>query len=740
MTKKKSKKAQLQHVSHHEKLFQNLLKITYEFIKGRHYSPQSKTTLIERLRIHPDHFSIFDSVLKSLKEEGKVHISGDKYLHVQKESGKTTPNKQLITGTIIVHPRGFGFVQQPDPTQDDVFIPKPYMNGAVDGDTVEVLVSDVVSEKGPEGKVISIVKRTRKQLVGIVAKISPNKVYAYCSMLGEANFVTVLPDGVIEPLVVGDRVLLDVMEWGAKADAIKAVLNRKIGHISDPSKDITQAILEYGIREDFPKEVEEEAASFGTKVTAQDMKGREDLRDLECFTIDPDTAKDYDDALSLEKKGDHYLIGVHIADVSHYVQPHSALDKEARLRCNSTYFPGLSVPMLPRALSDNLCSLKEGVVRLTVTVFAEIDKHGTIRNVRIVRSAIKSAKRFTYKEVKQILDGNLKNKHKSTLEEMVKVCHLLKKKRAERGSVQLYMPELVVKVDQDGNPIGTEVVEYDITHQMVEEFMLLANELVAIHLGKQGKSLTYRVHEEPAKESLKEFASLVLAFGYNIPKEPTPQDIQKFFSEIEESPFSQYLATCYIRSMRLACYAADNIGHYGLSLEHYCHFTSPIRRYVDTIVHRLLFSDPIDKHVIEEVCKMASEKERLSAKAENSVVYLKKLRLLDRYRKENRMRMYEAVVTRVKGFGIYFDILELMQEGFLHISDLDNDYFVFDETRMQLFGRSTHIAYRAGDTLTVRLKELNFITLQTSWELISHSMKQKVDEEVRGEKKSKKKK
>jgi ribonuclease R len=284
-------------------------------------------------------------------------------------------------------------------------------------------------------------------------------------------------------------------------------------------------------------------------------------------------------------------------------------------------------------------------------------------------------------------------------------------------------------------PTGTEIVHYDITHQMVEEFMLLANETVAKHLAKQGKELTYRIHEEPAKESLREFAALVEAFGYKLSQDPTPQEIQQFFVSIEDSPFIQYLSTCYIRSMRLACYSADNIGHYGLSLEHYCHFTSPIRRYVDTVAHRLLFEKGYDKKIIEQICIDASERERISARAENSVKQLKKLRLIDHWLKEDQYRQFEAVVTRVKPFGIYFDILELMYEGFLHISELDNDYFVFDDKRLLLFGRHNGFTYRAGDTLHVLCKRIDFILQEATWELVNTSSK-KVHKNKRERKRS----
>ncbi len=671
--------------------------------------------------MHPDHLDIFDSVLKNLHEEGKVKVAQEMYL----PNGVEVKTQGLVKGLLKVHPRGFGFVEVEGSETQDIFIPKPHINGAVDGDVVEVLINlDSVSVKGPEGKVINILERKHNQIVGIIFEATKTKALAYCNLLGDRSLAEVLPNPKKSPevdsLAVGDRVLLDVVEWGTKSDNTKTYLAKKIGHISDPTTDIPVAILENGIRKEFPIDAQNEALAFGTKVTKEDLIDREDLRKLECFTIDPDTAKDYDDAISCVHQKGRYILGIHIADVSHYVKAGSHLDTEAKKRCNSTYFPGTCIPMLPFELSDNLCSLKQGVLRLTVSVFVELDEQGTILSTRIARSVIKSAQRFTYKQAKEVLDGTLESDHKPTLFEMLKVCKLLKEKRKERGSVELYLPELVIRIDKNGVPTGTELVEYDITHQMVEEFMLLANETVAKHLAKQGKELTYRVHEEPTKESLREFAALTEAFGFKMSPEPTPQEIQKFFAEIEGTPFAQYLSISYIRSMRLACYSADNIGHYGLSLAHYCHFTSPIRRYVDIISHRLLFEPAYDKKTITDICKQASEKERISARAESSVLSLKKLRLLEKLAKEEEYRHFEAVVTRVKPFGIFFDILELMLEGFLHISELDNDYFIFDERTLQLKGRHHHGTYRASDKLHVGLKRIDFITQEATWYLVSH--------------------
>jgi len=708
------------------KLFNNLLKTTQQFIQGRSFIPASFGELFTKLHLPEQHREIFAEVLHSLVKQGVIEIVRGKY------ACKSTV-EDTITGILRLHPRGFGFVKPEDSTaySQDIFIPKHLTEGAIDGDTVEVVVNnEVISEKGPEGRITTILTRGRTHLAGIICEVGrKGDYYAYAPLLG-LNQRVIVETSKNETLVAGDRVVMEVIEWGNKENPTFSRLSRRLGHISDPSCDVSAAIEEFEIRTEFSAKAVEEARQFGTQVSVSEIRKREDMRPLTCITIDPDTAKDFDDAISLKKDSNgHYHLGVHIADVSHYVSPGSHLDIEAQMRCNSTYFPGNCVPMLPRELSDNLCSLKPNVNRLTASVMMEFDQNGTLVNHRMVRSVIKSAKRFTYKEAKAVLDGKKKSVHLELLQLMVELCGLLKKKRYERGSIEFGMPELVVLVNDKGVPTGTDYVVYDITHQLVEEFMLKANETVAWHLTKEGKFLTYRVHDVPAEENMKDFSLLAGAFGFTLSPIPTPREIQKLFDEAMQTPYGEYLATSYIRRMRLASYSSDNIGHYGLSLEFYCHFTSPIRRYVDLVAHRILFHQIAGKEELEMIAARSSEQERISAKAENSVTMLKKLRLLDAQTKETPFREYEAVVTRVKNFGFYFEVLDLMLESYLHVSELDNDYYVYEEAEMILRGRHRNQVFRAGDKVTVMLKEVNLITLDSKWNLIPDTKRSQTSRE-----------
>lgn len=697
------------------KLFNNLLKTAQQFLQGKGYAPLTLQELMDRLHLPEQHTEMFDEALHTLVAQGIAKVASGRY------SSQEVP-KDVVTGIMRLHPRGFGFVKSDVPGMQDIFIPKHSTQNAVDGDTVEILINtDSVSEKGPEGRVVAVTSRARTHLAGIIKDVGRDGTfYAYAPMLGMNQRIIVETAG--EKLIVGDRIVMQIIEWGNKDSPTITKLSNHIGHISDPTCDIPAALEEFELRRDFPVRVQQEAREYGDQVPLSEIRKREDLRDLTCFTIDPDTAKDFDDAISLHKDAHgHYHLGVHIADVSHYVHPGSALDDEACMRCNSTYFPGFCLPMLPHELSSNLCSLKPNVNRLTCSVLMEFDGTGNLINYRMARTVIRSSKRFTYKEAKAVLDGKKRSSHAEALQLMVEMCGILKRKRYERGSIEFGLPELVVLVDDKGMPTGTDYVVYDITHQLVEEFMLKANEVVAWHLSNEGKHLTYRVHDIPSEENMKDFSVLASAFGFHLSPTPTPKEIQKLFDEAMQTPYGEYLATSYIRRMRLAIYSSDNIGHYGLSLEHYCHFTSPIRRYVDLVVHRILFHEEEDKETLERIAEQCSTQERISAKAENSVLMLKKLRLLDANYRKDPVKQYEAVVTRVKNFGVYFEILELMLEGYLHVSELENDYFQFDDEAMVLRGNRTGYVYKAGDKITVMLKAVDFITLESKWNLVADS-------------------
>jgi len=702
--------------SSEERKASNIKKAILEFMKGRRYRPLPLAELFQRFQMPDSLLPLFRKLIKELIDEELIEMQNKK-LALKKA------HEETITGILRVHSKGFGFLIPDNPalSAQDIFIPKHLTDNAVDGDHVEVLINpESTSEKGPEGKVLFVLKRAHKHLAGTIKHITANgDRQAYVPLLGTSKPV-LIPSSGENHTKVGDRVILKVLEWGEEQQPTLCEITHTIGHISDASIDTIAAIEEFDLHATFSKAALQEVKDYGKKVSAKESKNRVDFTDLECFTIDPDTARDFDDALSLTKdrKGVFHL-GVHIADVAHYVKPQSALDSEALLRCNSTYFPGTCVPMLPEGLSNELCSLKPEVARLTVSVMMDFDRTGKLIKQEIFRSCIHSQKRFTYGEAKEVLDGAKKSPHKKTLELMVAFCHLLQKKRYERGSLDFAMPEMVIVVDDKGEPTGMKKVEYDITHQLVEEFMLKANEVVAIELTKRGKNLLYRIHEAPLEESRKDFVAFARSLGFSVPEKPETDDLRALFEQAKQTPFAQQLFIAFIRSMKLAQYSPNNVGHYGLSLEHYCHFTSPIRRYSDLITQRLLFDEESPDLDLEKIAQLCSEQERLSFKAEMSVKTLKKLRLLNRCFEEEPGRVYDALVTRIKPFGLHFELALLQLEGFLHISELEDDYFTYDGKRGMLIAARTGKMHRLGETIQVRIRQVDLILLESRWELVT---------------------
>jgi len=697
-----------------QKKIENFQKGILQFLRGRGYRPLRSEELQEALDLPSQLTPLFETALEQLTEQGRIRKGGGRYLLAESRT-------DVAIGILKLHPRGFAFLVPDDREScpSDVFIPRGDLGGAVDGDRVEVTVSPSRKEgKGPEGEVIRIIERMRERVSGIVTEAWGNGGRLLAPLLGPDHELEIASE---DHLRKGDRVVVSISDWGSGGFPSEGVVERQIGHISDARFDVEAALAQFEIRSAFSKEALLEAKSHGTRVGPKAMHGRVDLREEVAITIDPASAKDFDDALSLHIDGKgHFHLSVHIADVSHYVQSGSALDVEAKERCNSTYFPGRCVPMLPPELCDNLCSLKPDVNRLAVTVVMELGTQAELLNYRIERTVIRSKQRFSYEEAKDILDGKKKSQYGDLLRQMERLCCLLKKQRKSRGTVEFALPEVVLEVNKRGEPTGTRTVEYDITHQMVEEFMLKANEVVATDLARKGRGLTYRIHEEPEESAMSDFAALASLFGFALSDKPAPEELQELFERAKATPHGTLLAVAYIRSMKLASYSPDNIGHYGLSLEHYCHFTSPIRRYADLVVHRaLLETEEIDEGDLAKISSECSERERVSARAEQSVSVLKKLRLLEKSHLQNRKRRWKAVVTKIHPFGLFFELEELMLDGFLHISKIGPDYYLFDEKEGSLRGERSRETLQCGTPITVSLRSIDLIKNETEWNRIA---------------------
>ena len=680
-----------------------------ELFEGKKTTSLSLDELVEKLQIPQKHHKVCNSALNDLISEGHIEVKRGRFY-----STKEMPKKELVKGKASVHPRGFAFVDV-DGLEQDVFIPRPFVNGAVDKDIVEVEVEAKVSAKGPEGKITQILERAHSEVCCIIEeRYDKDLYYSFAPLIGvEKDILVETKKGV--KLKRGDRVLAKVKHWAKKDEPSISKLIKVMGTIENAGQDIECALTEFKLSPNFPKGVVTEAKKYGKSIPDELPEGRKDLTHLTTFTIDPKTAKDFDDALSIEKdQNGNTFLAVHIADVSHYVKPGSMLDTEAYKRGNSTYFPGKCLPMLPEELSNELCSLKEKVKRYTVSVLMQLDPNGELKSYEIVKGVIYSQKRFTYEEAMEVLDNKLKSPFLPQLKELVELCHKFKVLRRNRGSVDLAMPDISLNIDDKGNPTGFTQVDYDITHQLVEECMLKANEIVATHLGKQKKVSLYRVHEEPGSDQIGDFRTLAETLGFKLPNDPTPKDLQKLFEEAKGSAVIYQLSVAYIRSMKLAIYSTENIGHYGLSLENYTHFTSPIRRYSDLIIHRLLFdeNEAQDMNAIADHC---SETERVSFRAEMQVLKLKKLRLLQQMKQANPNQSYPAVVTKVKKIGIHFELENLLTDGFIHISNLSNDFYNYNQARDRLIGADTNEQFYISKKINIRLDSVDLILQEAEW-------------------------
>lgn len=620
---------------------------------------------------------------------------------------------EIVQGILKTNPRGFGFVVVKDKKMKDVFIPKADMKNAIDGDLVEIEVTQI-STKGPEGKILKILHREKSHLAGIIWSKLHNDYTAYVPILGVDWSVIVKSD---QKLHIGDRIILEVIDWEDKNDKTICKVTKFLSHISDAAKDVEASAAAFSIKETFPNKVIAEAKKL--KITKKDLSNRRDLTNLICMTIDPIGAKDYDDAISITKTPNkHYHLGVHIADVAHFVKANSYLDKEAATRGNSTYFPGFCIPMLPQELSNDLCSLKEDKIRLTVSVLIEFNPTGELLSYEIVRSYIKSSKRFTYEDAKKILDSPKNQKFKQNLHDMVDLCHILKLKRSERGSIDFALPEARIVVDTNGMPVRIETVQYDITHQMIEEFMLKANELVATHLDSLGKKLIFRIHESPSSENFNYFFELAKSVGFTLPAKPELKDLQHLFIKAKNTKYFHLLSLGFIKNLKLAFYSTDNIGHFGLALTHYTHFTSPIRRYSDLIIQRLLFDEEAENVNLDEIAQTCSEKERNSFKAESSVTTLKKLRFLKKIIKNDPDKIFKATITKVKPFGIFFELDNYFLEGFIHISEIKDDFYDYNQDLLTLIGRRTKRTLSFADKIRVRILDIDLILLEAQYQYL----------------------
>lgn len=701
-------------------------KIVYEIMCCKEYQPMRAKELAVLLQIPAGKREELHKILDMLLEEGKISINKrgryeavrNSTVKKEKETGKKqvkTERKkgQYYTGTFISHPRGFGFLEIPE-EEEDIFIPEESVGTALHGDTVQIIVKkDGKDGKRCEGEVVKVLERGTREVVG---------TYQQCDGFGfvvtdNQRFLkdVFIPAGKSLTAEDGDKVLAEIKDHGNKRRSPEGKIIEILGKPGECGVDVLCVAKSYELPMEFPEKVAKQAERIKETLNEGDFYGREDLRDVVMVTIDGEDAKDLDDAVSLTKDEEFYHLGVHIADVSNYVQYNSALDKEALKRGTSVYLADRVIPMLPKKLSNGICSLNAGEDRLALSCLMDIDKKGRVVSHRIVESVIHVKERMSYTDVKKILlqeDEELAKCYEELLPmffQMKELSELLRNRRKKRGAIDFDFPESKLVLDERGKVIDIYPYEQNIATRLIEDFMLAANETVAEEYCMLGLPFVYRTHENPDMEKMETVLEMVHQAGIKVKKGKetiTPKEVQKILKELEGMECEPFFARLILRSMKQAKYTVEDTGHFGLAAKYYCHFTSPIRRYPDLQIHRIIketlrgkMTEAKIQHyrgILEEVARQSSAMERRAEEVERETIKMKKAE----YMKQHIGEAFEGTVSGVTEWGFYVE-LDNTVEGLVHVNSLTDDYYTFDKDRYCLVGDMTGRAYRMGQRVKV---------------------------------------
>ncbi len=679
-----------------------------EFMKQDAYKPMLSDEIASAFQIDRGQYREFNRVLQEMEKEGLIFkTKKDKY---------GVPEKMnLITGRLQGNPKGFGFIIQ-DNSQEDVYVAAENMNGAMNNDRVAARIKKGGSkDRKVEGEIIKILERANTQVVGTFEK--------------SRNFGFVVPDDkrIYQDIFIskesalgakdGYKVVVQVTKWPDKRRNPEGKIIEVLGQKDEPGVDILSIIRKYGLPEQFPPQVENFADELSEDIPEGEFRKRRDLRGLKIVTIDGEDAKDLDDAVSIEKLKDGcYKLGVHIADVTYYVKEKSPLDKEAYKRATSVYLVDRVIPMLPKKLSNGLCSLNPKVPRLTLSCFMVIDPQGNVVDHEIFESIIQTSERMTYTDVTRIL----KDKDPETIKRyeylvpefklMEELCLILNKRRMDRGALDFDFDESKIILNDKGIPVDIRPYEREIANRIIEEFMLICNETVAEHMYNLHSPFVYRVHENPDNERLEGFAEFIHNLGYfmRIPKEMNPKVLQEVIEQVKGKKEETLINTLMLRSMKQARYSPECSGHFGLAAKYYCHFTSPIRRYPDLAIHRIIKEQLNGKLTEKRIAKLkgfvanaslqSSDMERVAQDAERETDDLKKVE----YMSKRIGEVYTGIISSVTSFGL-FVALQNTVEGLVHISNIPDDYYVYDEKLHCLIGEKLKKIYRLGDAIKIKV-------------------------------------
>jgi ribonuclease R len=671
------------------------------------YVPMKLKELAILLNVPKEQREELKQVLNLLLAEGKISVS---------KKGKFGKAEAFaLVGVFSGNARGFGFVAI-EGQEEDVFIPADRTGGALHGDKVQIVIDSERRGGRPEGTVVRILEHANETLVGTYQK---GKGYGFVvpdnQKISKDIFI---PQGCDQGAVSGHKVMVKIRDFGEKkGKKPEGVITEILGHIHDPGVDILSIVRAYNLPEDFPGAVKNQLKQVPDEVKKDSWAGRKDLRDLPTVTIDGEEAKDLDDAISIERAGDGYRLGVHIADVSHYVQEHTPLDEEAFKRGTSVYLVDRVIPMLPHKLSNGICSLNEGEDRLALSCLMEIDSQGNVTGHEIAETVIRSDRRMTYTAVNAIVtdhDPQVTAEYAEFAEMfllMKELADILRKKRHARGSIDFDFPESKIVLDEKGKPLEIKAYERNAATRIIEDFMLLANETVAEDYFWQELPFLYRTHDKPDEDRMKRLGTFINNFGYVLRMpggQVYPKEIQKLLDKVEGTPEELLISRLTLRSMKQAKYTIENTGHFGLAARYYTHFTSPIRRYPDLQIHRIikeslhggLTGKRISHYekILPQVAVQTSALERRADEAERETDKLKKVQYMERFIGQE----FEGVISGVTSWGFYVELPNTV-EGLVHISELRDDYYVFLEERYELSGEMTGKTYKLGQTIRVQL-------------------------------------
>ncbi|HYF83901.1 MAG TPA: ribonuclease R [Clostridia bacterium] len=679
------------------------------FMKEDTYKPLSYNELIQEFQQDFQQTSEFDEVINSLLEDGSIIVT-------RKNKYGVTEKMNLVAGRIQGNKKGFGFLIPDNKDIYDLFIPAEGLNGAMNNDRVIArLTSGEIGTKKSEGEVIKILKRANEKVVGTFENgkgfgfVVPDDPRIYQDVFISKSDFNGAKDG--------HKVVVEITQWPEARRNPEGVVVEILGHKDDVGTDIISIIRGHNLPEEFPSEVEGQAEKIPEKVSEEDIAKRRDLRDKVIVTIDGEDAKDLDDAVSVELlPNGNYLLGVHIADVTQYVFENSYLDKEAFKRGTSVYLVDRVVPMLPRRLSNGICSLNPQIERLTLSCDMEIDKKGKVQRYEIYESVIKTKERMTYKNVNKILTDNdpevmaRYSDLADNFKQMENLMQILHKRRRTRGSIDFEFEESKIILDEKGKPIEIRPYERGISERIIEEFMLVCNETIAEDMFWKELPFVYRVHEDPNAEKLQAFNEFIFNFGYHLKgiAEIHPKALQQLTDQIKGTKEERIINTLMLRSLKKARYTSTSMGHFGLAAKYYCHFTSPIRRYPDLMIHRIIkegihgkLTEKRVKHlqsIIESIAEQCSIRERAADEAERAVEDLKKAE----YMKDRIGEEYDGIISNVTSFGMFIE-LENTIEGLVHISNIEDDYYQYDEVHHMLIGERLKKIYRIGDNARIRV-------------------------------------